>query len=123
MQIHWAKYSYIYEKLMMAVRSLAVSDGSLRKRLEAAYLAMHTLDHGETSWATAEDRAKFQDIVHRLTRVPDSAGGALQATLDAMRDDEMRSVAEDIWLLFLGYAYLDAEAQVLSDLRHGSDPS
>lgn len=123
MQIHRAKYSYIYEKLMMAVQLLAVSDGSLRERLETAYLAVHTLDHRETSWATADDRTKFEDIVHRLTRVPDSARGALVATLDTMRDDEMQSVAEDIWSLFLSYAYLDAEAQILSDLRHRSDPS
>ncbi|MBS7812853.1 hypothetical protein KHU32_18030 [Roseococcus sp. XZZS9] len=123
MQTHWAKYSYIYEKLMMAVRSLAVSHGTLRERLHASYLAMYTLDLGETSWASADDRAKFQHIVHRLTSVQDPARGALAATLEAMREDEMESVAEVIWSLFLSYAYLDAEAQVRSDLQHGSDLS
>ncbi|MDT8332903.1 hypothetical protein RQ831_17750 [Roseomonas gilardii] len=119
MEAHWMKYGYIYEKLMSATRSLATSDESLRVRLRNAYLAMHTLDHDETAWANDGSRDRYRDVVRRLTRLPDPQQGALDATLAVLTTDEMILIAEDIWALFLEYAYLDAEAQVLSDQEEG----
>ena len=86
--------SYEREKLANAVHALA-SAAPIQKRLEHAWLAMHTLkNHGFTN---ADRQAEYESIYDRLTAdKSDSHEGHVPTTCAGLTDEEAEAIASDI---------------------------
>ena len=85
---------YEREKLANAVHALA-SAAPIQKRLEYAWLAMHTLkNHGFTD---ANRRDEFESIYERLTvNKSEAEEGWLGATCERLTEDQAEEIARDI---------------------------
>ena len=86
--------SYEREKLAYAVSALA-SSAPIQKRLEHAWMAMHTLkNHGFTN---PERQAEYESIYDRLTAdKSDSHAGHVPTTTARLSDEEAEEIARDI---------------------------
>jgi hypothetical protein len=87
--------SYEREKLGNAVNALATSAAPIQKRLEYAWLAMHTMiNHGFTD---PERQAEFAEINERLR--PDKSdphAGDVPTTCARLSEDEATKIAQAI---------------------------
>jgi len=86
--------SYEREKLASAVSALA-SGAPIQKRLEYAWMAMHTLkNHGFTN---PERQAEYESIYDRLTAdKSDPQRGHVPTTTAQLSDEEAQEIARDI---------------------------
>lgn len=76
-----------WEKLNLAVNSLARSTQSLQKRLATAYI--YNLSHLRIEELPEEMRDEFQQVRRELTKVePIADEGRIAATTNEMSDDE-----------------------------------
>jgi hypothetical protein len=85
---------YVDEKFTDAVRQLAISSGPMKERLEAAFLAIHTVRAND--FDDPQMRAAYQSILERLT-----INGTVVATTAQMDANEGEDVANGIFELFL----------------------
>lgn len=90
--------SYAFEKLSVAISSMAKDTNSLQERLRGAYLIFHPL--------RAEDFPRdlsnqYREIEKSLTKVPAVGDeGTVMATTRAMSDEEAAKLIESIVDLF-----------------------
>lgn len=87
--------SYEREKLSAAVNCLAASAAPIQKRIEYAWMAMHTLkNHGFTNQDRASD---YEEIYERLTAdKSDAQAGHVPTTCSRLSDDEAAEIAQMI---------------------------
>lgn len=106
-----AHHGHVFKKLTVAVANLATSHGTLASRLAGTTRALRALSHPSTAWASPDDRARLDEILHRVGNMP--VAGQNAADPDVMRITlrEQKAIAEEIWSLYLDYAQLDAEAR------------
>ena len=91
--------NYTWEKLFVAVLSMAKSDSSLQDRLVGAYLSFHTLR--DEDFPEGELRESFQEITHALTWRPARGDeGTVRATTHLMGDQEAGELVEKIVSLY-----------------------
>jgi hypothetical protein len=90
---------YNFEKISMAVRILATSTDSLRRRLEHAYYALSTVREHELQ--RSEQRRMLSEIRETITAVDGKdENGKVQASLGRMSDDAARELARKFLDLF-----------------------
>jgi len=95
---------YELEKLGNAVDALASSAKPIQKRLEYAWMAMHTLML--EPMATAERNEAFLSIMERLTADKSNSGSGYVATTTArLNDDEASAIAREIVALYSGVCH------------------
>lgn len=95
------KYGYAWEKLYVAVKTLAASEERLQERLAAAWIHSGArLSYSVTPYLPNELQAEYDSIHKALTNVSDSDRGAVAATCAAMSDDEASDLAERIVSLY-----------------------
>ena len=91
--------SYLYEKLLSAIGTMATSPRTLQDRLRTAALTCIAVK--EDDLPEGELRDKWNEVQQRLTSVePTGDEGSLEATLSRMSDEEAHDVAELFWELF-----------------------
>ena len=102
------KLMYPHEKFLVAVDSLATTEGSLRDRVEAAWMSFHPLK--ETDFQ-GELRSKYAELHAALTRMgPVIFGdgevrvGSVHNTLQNLSDDDVRKIADMIFSMFVNIA-------------------
>lgn len=87
-----------YERLRLAVESLATGRGSLQDRLYYAFLNIYVF--------RVEDfpvrlRSDFKEICDEMTKVkPTGDEGTIKATCNVMSDEEAEKIAQKIFDLF-----------------------
>jgi hypothetical protein len=95
-----AEEQYAYEKIDVAVETLATGIGGIRERLYGAYLVFHTLQ--VSHFEDEKVKKLFDRIMAGLTIVdiapPDQ--GTIQAALTKMSDADCVEIADDIWSLY-----------------------
>lgn len=101
---------YAYEKLSMAVTSMAISTDSLQNRLANAYIyGFHTIGLDVNADLPPNLRSLYREIERNLTKVPAQGDeGSVVATTRAMRDEEAKKLIEQIVYLY------DEVAQLIS---------
>lgn len=91
--------SYTWEKLFVAVLSMAKSDASLQDRLVGAYLSFHTLQ--DENFPEGELRESFKEIKFQLTMRPAKGNeGTVRASTRLMKDKEAGELIEKIVSLY-----------------------
>lgn len=112
--------SYEREKMGAAVGALACSADPIQKRLENAWMAMHTLRvHG---FIDSEAAAEFEAIDELLTAdKSDEKTGYVPTTCSRLSDDDASAIARRIVDLDsrLNYARIYALEDELRDLKRG----
>ena len=92
-------YDHAWELLYLAVRTLATETGTIRPRLEHAFLNMAHLQEKELP---ADLVPKFRAIESALTTATLTSGeGSIAATVRQLRDDEAKEIAEQIVHMFI----------------------
>lgn len=87
--------TYVREKLGQAVYALATSPGLIQGRVEAAILALHTLDADDFDDAKA--RAIFTGLMDTATaREATADEGTIRATIWRMSEVQALALAEQI---------------------------
>lgn len=89
------KNPYPNEKFSNAVRSMAISPGSIQERIGDAYV--YNLMHIKTEEVPEEIQEQFENVKRRLTCVePASDEGRVAATVRQMSTDEAIEIAKQI---------------------------
>ena len=93
---------YAYEKLSVAVTSMATSTDSLQNRLANVYVyGFHTIGLNVNADLPPNLRSLYREIEKNLTKVPAQGDeGSVLATTRAMRDEEAKKVIEQIVYLY-----------------------
>jgi uncharacterized protein YebE (UPF0316 family) len=93
---------YAYEKLFVAVTSMATSTDSLQNRLANAYIyGFHTIGLDVNADLPPNLRSLYREIEKNLTKVPAQGNeGSVVATTRAMRDEEAKKLIEQIVHLY-----------------------
>lgn len=97
---------YANEKLGTACHIMATSRGDLRERVYQAWIRQgmraRPMGPGQAGVPMSEELAKrISDFSNRMSREPASRDeGTIRATIDAMTDEEVADVAEEIWSLW-----------------------
>ncbi len=99
---------YAYEKLSVAVISMATSTDSLQKRLANAYVyGFHTIGLDVKADLTPNLRSLYHEIEKNLTKEPARGDeGSIVATTNVMRDEEAKKLIEQIVYLYEEIAQL-----------------
>jgi len=93
------KYGYAWEKLFTTVLSLGEGRGSIKQRLEVAWVHCGSRLAYGGEYMPGELKAEYDGIHADLTRVEAKTGG-IQATIAAMSEEEASKVAGRIVGLF-----------------------
>jgi len=113
--------AYEREKLGNAVSALAAGAESIQKRLEHAYMAMHTL--AMKPLVNPERNKAFGSIHERLTAdKSDSTAGYLATTTARLSDDDASAIARDIVELYNGVCH-DRIYALEDELRAAKAPA
>jgi hypothetical protein len=93
---------YAYEKLSVAVTSMATSTDSLQNRLANAYITgFHTIGLNVNADLPPNLRPLYHQIERNLTKVPVQGDeGRVVATTRVMRDEEAKELIEQIVYLY-----------------------
>jgi len=93
---------YAYEKLSVAVTSMATSTDSLQNRLANAYIyGFHTIGLDVNADLPPNLRSLYREIEKNLTKVPARGDeGSVVATTSVMRDEEAKKLIEQIVYLY-----------------------
>lgn len=89
---------YAHEKLRATATTLADTEGSLRDRLLNAYMSQGDRIPVVAGGERAPDLAdRIRALHERLTATPSVAGeGTIAASIDALSDDEVRQIVQEI---------------------------
>ena len=82
---------YAWEKLHVAVLILAAGTGSLRERLEDAYVSSLIRLRPEHHFPWPELRQSFEDLKQEM-----APGGNIQVALSAWPEEDLKRIAEGI---------------------------
>jgi hypothetical protein len=85
---------YAWEKLHVAVLILAASAGSLRERLEDAYVSSLMRLRPEKHFPWPDIRQSFEDLMQEMA--PD---GNVQVALSAWPEEDLKRIAEGVVVL------------------------
>ncbi len=93
-------HSYVFEKISLAVRWLAIAEGSIQDRVRDAYL-FH-LAHVSEKDLPDEPRGVLKEIKQKLTKVSPIYGKeeSIKASTSAMSADQASFIADKIVYLF-----------------------
>lgn len=95
------KYAYAWEKLYVAVKTLAASDSRIQDRLAAAWLhSGMRLSSPVTSYLPEDLQGEYNAIDEALTRIKDPERGAINATCAALSTDEASELVDRIVSLY-----------------------
>jgi hypothetical protein len=95
------KHGKAWEKLHLAVHTLATSTEGLQDRLASAWVHSGSLlALGAPSGLPAELQVEYDAINDALTKVHDPAQGGINATCATMSDEDARRLAERIVNLY-----------------------
>jgi hypothetical protein len=99
---------YPHEKFLVAVDAMATMQGSLRERVEAAWMSFHPLREENFE---GELKSKFTELTGALTKLgpiiaPDGEVrvGSVHNTLENLSDDDVRKIADMIFSMFVNIA-------------------
>lgn len=95
------RYSYAWEKLYVAVGTLASGTGTIQERLAAAWVhSLIRLGHSTPPhYLDGEDLAEYEAIYEAVTRTP-GPEGSINTTCAAMSDEEAGHLAERVVSLY-----------------------
>ena len=97
---------YALYQLMLAVETLAASPEPIQRRMEWAFLCLHTLVPDD--FPEGELRGQFRAVQEAMTRVEGVGGeGSIAASAKAMSDSEASEIAKVIVALFAEIAKRD----------------
>lgn len=106
-----SKLDYAYEKLRVAVSSLATSERALNDRLySAAITVIPVRDQDFDEYP--ELKSQWLDLKSKLNSKPAVGDeGTIRATLDSATDSELRNIAEAMFELFQEVAVIELRSR------------
>ena len=97
---HGNSYNYGREKLYLAVNTLATGTGSIQQRLEDVAIGLLGLTTSFPDLLPADLMPELKAILEDLTKVK-GQDGAIQATTQAMSNEEGAHIAERVFSLYI----------------------
>jgi len=118
-----ANLDYAWEKLALAVHSMAVDNHSLSDRLHGASLHFHTLKADDFPDDLREDFMKIEASLEAvMVSIPGTpVEGTMKAALDTMSDEELREIIKALCWLYDKVARRLPPGNILSPLTESEN--